>query len=51
MMKKIIISMVRPKIEYAAVVWSPHIKKDIKKLERSQRAATKMVPEVKRSYL
>ena len=34
MMKKIIISMIRPKIEYAAVIWSPHKKKDIRKLER-----------------
>ena len=25
MMKKIITSMIRPEIEYAAVVWSPHI--------------------------
>ena len=26
MMKKIIIIMVRPKMEYAAIVWSPHKK-------------------------
>ena len=44
MMKKIITTMVRPKLEYAAVVWSPHHKKDIRKLERIQRIATKMVP-------
>ena len=36
--------MIRPKLEYAAVVWSPHKKKDVRKLERIQRAATKMVP-------
>ena len=47
MMKKIITSMIRPKIEYAAVVWSPHKKKDIRKLERIQKAATKMVPEIR----
>ena len=46
MMKKIITSMIRPKIEYAAVIWSPYKKKDIRKLERIQRAATKMVPEL-----
>ena len=47
MMKKIITSMVRPKLEYAAVVWAPHQKKHISKLERIQRVATKMVPELK----
>lgn len=47
MMKNIITSMVRPKLEYAAVVWAPHKKKDIRKLERIQRVATKMVPELK----
>ena len=47
MMKKIITTMIRPKLEYAAVVWSPHMKKDIRKLERIQRTATKMVPELK----
>ena len=46
-MKKIITNMIRPKLEYAAVVWSPHKMKDIRKLERIQRAATKMVPELK----
>ena len=44
MMKKIIVTMIRPRLEYAAVVWSPNLKKDIKQLERIQRAATKMVP-------
>ena len=45
MMKKIITSMIRPRLEYAAIIWSPHKKKHIKKLERVQRAATKMIPE------
>ena len=30
MMKKIIITMIRPKMEYAAIVWSPHKKKTYK---------------------
>ena len=46
MMHKIITSLIRPRLEYAAVVWSPHRKKDIKKLERIQKIATKMVPEI-----
>lgn len=47
MMKKIITSMIRPQLEYAAVVWSPHLQKDIRKIERLQKAATKMVPELR----
>ena len=39
--KKFITSLIRPKLEYAAVIWSSYKKKDIKKLERMQRAATK----------
>ncbi|MPC35996.1 hypothetical protein E2C01_029437 [Portunus trituberculatus] len=31
MMKKIITTMIRPRLEYAAVVWSPY-KQDIKKV-------------------
>ena len=46
MMKKILTTMIRPKLEYAAVIWSPHLKKDINKVERIQRTATKMVPEL-----
>ncbi len=34
-------------MEYAEVVWSPYKKKHINKLERIQRIATKMVPELK----
>ncbi len=39
-----IVSIIQPKLEYAAVVWSPHKKEGIRKIERIQRAATKMVP-------
>ena len=31
--KKMIISLIQPKLEYAAVIWSPHKKKDIRKIE------------------
>ena len=46
MMWKIITSMIKLRLEYAAVIWSPHQKKHIRKLEHVQRAATKMTPEL-----
>ena len=47
MVRKLIVSMVRPRLEYAAPVWSPSRKMDIKRLERIQRAATKLAPSLK----
>ncbi len=32
MIKKLLISMIRPRLEYVAVVWSPHTKRNIIKL-------------------
>ena len=46
MMRKIVTTMNRPKLEYAKVIWSPHKKKHVLKLERIQRITTKMVPEL-----
>ncbi len=37
--------MIRPRLEYASVVWSPH-KKEIRKIESIQRIATHMTPEI-----
>ena len=47
MINKLITSLIRPKLEYGTMIWSPHKKKDIKKLERLQRAATKMAPSLR----
>ena len=41
--------MIRPKLEYAVLIWSPHKRKHLLKLERIQRIATKMVPELNMS--
>ena len=47
-MMRILTSMIRPRLEYAAVVvWLPNMKKDVRKVERIQRVATKMVPELR----
>ena len=43
---KFINTMIRPKLEYAEVIWYPHEKKHVLKLERKRRIATKMVPEL-----
>ncbi len=43
-MMKPIVSVIQPKVEYAALVWSLHKKKDIRKIGLIQRAAMKMVP-------
>lgn len=40
-------SLIRPYMEYATSVWSPHLKKDIFILENTQRRATKLVKEIK----
>ena len=46
MMRKVITTMIRPKLEYAELIWFPHKKKHVLKFERIQRIAIKMVPDL-----
>ena len=43
MLLQLAISMVRPHVEYAAAVWSPHLKKDIILIDGIQKFALRMV--------
>ena len=44
MMRKIITTMIRPKLEYAQVIWSPHKEKHVLKLERIHKITTMIMP-------
>ena len=39
-------SLVRPLLEYGQVIWHPHFTGDEDKIERVQRRATKLIPEI-----
>ena len=45
-MKKTITTMIIPKLEYPKVIWSPHKNKHVLKLEKIQKIASKMMPDL-----
>ena len=40
-------SLVRPKLEYGNIVWSPYYKEDIKEIENILRRGSKLIPELR----
>lgn len=43
---KLYTSLVRPHIEYGNTIWYPHLRKDIDSVEKVQKRATKLLPEI-----
>ena len=43
-LKKLLVTNVRPKLEFATQIWCPYFKKDISKIERVQQFYTKKIP-------
>ena len=40
-------AIVRPHIEYCIQAWNPHLRKDVDMLEKIQKRATKLIPELR----
>jgi hypothetical protein len=49
-LRQMFITFVRPKVEYATVIWSPWYKKDINLIERVQKSFTSKIPGINGSY-
>ena len=42
------ISLVRPHLDYASIIWNPYLLKDMRASEAVQRRAIKMIPDLSR---
>ena len=45
--KPLYLAYIRPHLDFAVQVWSPHLKKDILMMEKVQRCVTKTISEIK----
>ena len=45
-MPRLFTTMVRPHLEYGNVIWHPRIRRDSFEIEKVQRRATKLIPEI-----
>ncbi len=50
MMKKLITSMIRPRLEYAALVWSPNLKR-YHKIGKNRKSSNEVTRNTERAYL
>ena len=41
-------ALVRPNVEYGNTIWYPHLRRDIESVERIQKRATRLIPQLKR---
>ena len=48
LVKMLYVALVRPHLEFAVSVWNPYLRKDIYNIEKIQRKATRMIPNLKR---
>ena len=46
-MPRLFTTMVRPHLEYGNVIWHPRFRRDSVEIEKVQRRATKLIPEIR----
>ena len=47
MLRTLYTTLIRPHLDYATVIWNPHQLGNIRSIEKVERRATRMIPELK----